>query len=91
MIQDLIQQREELDRQIEQIKSQERSTVIDQVKSLVLMHGLTEKDVFACKTSKFGKAKAKYRDPATGKTWTGRGRNPTWFDSNRESDFLIGA
>ena len=55
------------------------------------MHGLTEKDVFAGKTSKFGKAKAKYRDPATGKTWTGRGRNPTWFDSNRESDFLIGA
>lgn len=91
MIQDLIQKREELDRQIEEIKSQERSTVIDQVKSLVLMHGLTEKDVFAGKTSKFGKSKVKYRDPATGKTWTGRGRNPTWFDSSRESEFLIGA
>lgn len=90
MIENLLQQKEQLERQIEEIRQQERSKVIEQVKNLVLAHNLTEKDVFASK-SKFGKAKAKYRDPATGKTWTGRGRNPTWFDSAREKDFLIGA
>ena len=33
---------------------------------------------------------AKYRDPKTGKTWTGRGKPPTWIAGvkNRES-FLI--
>jgi len=91
MIQDLIQQREELDRQIEEIKTQQRSKVIEEVRSLVLVHGLTEKDVFDRKLSKFVKSKDKYRDPNTGKTWTGRGRNPTWFDSSRESEFLIAA
>ena len=25
------------------------------------------------------KVAAKFRDPATGKTWTGRGRTPTWI------------
>lgn len=91
MIENLLQQKEQLERQIEEIRQQERSKVIEQVKNLVLAHNLTEKDVFASKPPKFGKAKAKYRDPATGKTWTGRGRNPTWFDSAREKDFLIGA
>ena len=90
MIQDLIQQREELDRQIEEIKTQQRSKVIEEVRSLVLLHGLTEKDIFTSKTLKF-KTVVKYRDPTTGKTWTGRGRNPTWFDSSRESEFLIAA
>lgn len=33
----------------------------------------------------------KYRDPATGKTWSGKGKRPGWFDSDRAADFLIEA
>ena len=34
---------------------------------------------------------AKYRDPATGKTWTGRGKPPTWIAGVKDRDaFLIG-
>ncbi|GEM_PF-3087121 len=33
----------------------------------------------------------KYRDLATGKTWSGRGKRPKWFDSERADDFLIPA
>lgn len=33
----------------------------------------------------------KYRDPATGKTWSGRGKRPNWFDADRADAFLIKA
>ena len=33
-------------------------------------------------------APAKYRDPKTGKTWSGRGRAPAWLGKNRDR-FLI--
>lgn len=32
---------------------------------------------------------AKYRDPETGKTWSGKGKRPKWFDAARADDFLI--
>lgn len=31
----------------------------------------------------------KYRDPATGKTWAGRGRAPKWIEGQDRSAFLI--
>lgn len=31
----------------------------------------------------------KYRDPETGKTWSGKGKRPGWFDADRAEDFLI--
>ncbi|MGN5476311.1 H-NS histone family protein [Cupriavidus basilensis] len=33
---------------------------------------------------------AKYMDPVTGKTWTGRGRRPRWLEG-REDAYRIGA
>lgn len=32
---------------------------------------------------------AKYRDPETGKTWSGKGKRPGWFDSERIHEFRI--
>lgn len=32
---------------------------------------------------------AKYRDPATGATWSGRGRAPHWILDKNRDDFLI--
>lgn len=31
----------------------------------------------------------KYQDPATGKTWSGKGKRPMWFDAARADDFLM--
>ncbi len=31
----------------------------------------------------------KYRDPASGKTWSGKGKRPRWFAVDRADDFLI--
>ncbi|MGE8454289.1 MAG: H-NS family nucleoid-associated regulatory protein [Pseudomonadales bacterium] len=31
----------------------------------------------------------KYRDPATGATWTGRGKPPNWINGKVRESFLI--
>jgi DNA-binding protein H-NS len=31
----------------------------------------------------------KYRDEATGQTWTGRGRAPKWLEGKKKDDYLI--
>ena len=36
-------------------------------------------------------AVAKFRDPTTGKTWTGRGKRPGWFDAERADEFRLAA
>ena len=35
------------------------------------------------------KVAAKYRDPATGQTWTGRGKAPKWIDGKDRAQFAI--
>lgn len=37
------------------------------------------------------KGTPKYRDPASGKTWSGYGRNPAWFKADAAESFLIPA
>jgi DNA-binding protein H-NS len=34
-------------------------------------------------------ANAKYRDPATAATWSGRGRVPNWIAGKNRDEFLI--
>jgi DNA-binding protein H-NS len=95
----LIAQREALDKQIAETRKQEISDAIKQVKALVAEYGLSASDVFpssngvkAMKAAATGRGKVapKYRDPATGNTWTGRGRTPLWLAGHDKSKFLIG-
>mgnify|MGYP006148484293 CR=1 FL=1 len=66
------------------------------VRELVAEYGLTVQDVFpgrGAKTSvtkSVSKVAAKYRDPATGQTWTGRGKAPKWIEGLDRSPFVIG-
>jgi DNA-binding protein H-NS len=32
---------------------------------------------------------AKYRDPLTGASWSGRGRAPKWIEGKSRADFLV--
>ena len=64
------------------VKSAERSDAISRVKALMADHGVTLADLGKpAKTRK--PVPAKFRDPHTGKQWSGRGRAPTWV--NRET------
>ena len=91
---ELIKQKEALEAQIANTRQSELADAISKVKALVAEHGLTQSDVFgtskgAKKSNGGGKVAAKYRDPSSGQTWTGRGKAPKWIDGQDRSKFLI--
>ena len=93
---ELIKQREALERQIAEARERETSQAVSQVRAIVAEFGLTVQDVFpagraAAKGTRksSGKVAPKYRDPATGATWTGRGKAPRWIEGQDRSKFAI--
>ncbi|MBE2262922.1 MAG: H-NS histone family protein [Burkholderiaceae bacterium] len=93
-LQELLQQREALEKQISDARQREISQAVSQVRALVAQFGLTAQDVFPTgkgrSASAGSKVAPKYRDPVTGKTWTGRGKAPKWIDGQDRNKFLIG-
>jgi DNA-binding protein H-NS len=87
-LQDLLDRKAELEREIEATRRQERADAISKVKALMSEYGLTMADL-ASKggTPKSpggagrggGKVAVKYRNAATGDTWSGRGLQPKWL------------
>jgi len=80
----LAAQREALGRQIAAAKQAERAGAITEVKALMAAHGLTLADLgtrtaAAPKGAAAKKVAAKYRNDATGDSWTGRGLQPNWL------------
>ena len=92
---ELLQQREALELAISQARQNEISAAVAKVRELVAEFGLTVQDVFPGRASKGGASKAvskvaaKYRDPATGQTWTGRGKAPKWIEGRDRTPFII--
>jgi DNA-binding protein H-NS len=81
----LEKQQAELEKQLQDARRAERSGVINQIKSLMAEHGLSMADLggkVAGKSANAGRKVApKYRNPATGETWTGRGLQPKWVQA----------
>lgn len=91
---ELLQQREALEKAIAQARQNEIAAAVTQVRALVAEFGLTAQDIFpgrAAKTSSKTTTKVapKYRDLATGQTWTGRGKAPKWIDGKDRNQFLM--
>ena len=83
-LQELIAQKESLERQIEQTRQQDRSDAIAKVRTLMDQYGLTPADLSARasakpRAGKGNKVAAKYRNSATGESWSGRGLQPKWL------------
>jgi DNA-binding protein H-NS len=94
---ELLAQREALEQAIAQARQNEISSALGKVRELVAEYGLTVQDIFPGRVGKSGATKtvskvaAKYRDPATGQTWTGRGKAPKWIDGKDRTAFVITA
>ncbi|WP_321967543.1 H-NS histone family protein [Burkholderia cepacia] len=76
----------------EAARREEIQAIVDDIRVKVAEYGLTEKDIFRGRLAKQAKAsvEAKYRDPKTGATWSGRGRAPAWIkDAKNRNRFLI--
>ena len=89
----LLARKAELEAQIAQAQAEHKAEGIAAARALIQEHGLTAADVFPAKGKKpKGSVGAtKYRDPATGATWTGRGKPPNWINGKDRAPFLISA
>ncbi len=99
--QELLAQREELDKQIEAARKTELADAIGRVKAIIQQYGLTaaqcgfsSSTTTQVATAARAPAKPKYITPDGSKTWTGRGRAPVefqaLFDAGRQKEeFLI--
>jgi DNA-binding protein H-NS len=78
----------------EQARQDELVEARRKVRELMDAHKLTPAD-FAepnkttRQAAKKGTVQAKYRDPDSGATWTGRGRAPRWLNGRAKDGFLI--
>ena len=104
-LQELIAKKEELEREIERTRKQDRAEAVAKVRALMDEYGLTAADLSGRsapksragkggKGGKGGKVAAKYRNAATGDTWSGRGLQPKWLKAalasgRKLADFAI--
>jgi DNA-binding protein H-NS len=73
--------------QAEQVKAEEKAQSIAMAKTMISAYGITAKDLGLDKAPKAKtgpkagqRVAAKYRDPASGATWSGRGKTPKWIN-----------
>ena len=93
-----------LEKRAETLKKTEVAGVVARIKEAIAAYGLTVQDLFGgssrARASRVNDTKrkvarqssvgvAKYRDPATGKTWTGHGRPPAWVSAASNRDSLL--
>jgi DNA-binding protein H-NS len=93
-----------LEKQAEQVRAAEIETALNKVRTLIKDHNLSIADigkkVFADGTGRKGTGRKgpggnapKYRDPATGGTWSGYGKRPGWISAamkeGRGGEYLI--
>jgi DNA-binding protein H-NS len=88
--QELLARKAELDAQIAQAQAERKAEGIAAARALIAEHGLTAADVFPQGKAKGSVGAPKYRDPATGATWTGRGKPPKWINDKDREIYLIG-
>ena len=87
---ELLAQKAELEAQIAAAQAEAKAQAVAQARALIQEHGLTAADVFPPQGKAKGSVGApKYRDPATGATWTGRGKPPNWIREKDRAEFLI--
>jgi DNA-binding protein H-NS len=83
-LQELMAQRAALEKQIEETQARERGAAVAKVKAMMAEYGITIADLSGRakgvpKTA--SKVAAKYRNKATGETWSGRGLKPKWLQA----------
>lgn len=95
----LLAQKEAAEAQLAEMRTSEIASVVERIRALLDEYGLSAEDIVGKRrrgrpagsgAPKVAKEPLpqKYRDPKTGKTWSGRGRAPSWLGKN-PTRFLI--
>ncbi|WJN72242.1 H-NS histone family protein [Burkholderia anthina] len=86
----LLAKRAALDAEIDAAKGAVRENALNEVRQLVREFDISAREVYGTRAMrKRGRADAKYRDPETGATWSGRGRPPAWIGGKDRALFEI--
>ncbi|WP_080427809.1 H-NS histone family protein [Burkholderia ubonensis] len=81
--------------QAELARKNEVQRVIEEIRKVIVEFDLKPEDLFADiqrksrRVRRRAPALAKYRDPASGAVWSGRGRAPRWIAGQDRESFLI--
>ena len=80
-------QADALIKQAQEARKQENRELIIELREVIRENGITAEQLGFAPAGKGSRTKvpAKYRDPLSGKTWSGRGRTPLWLDGPREA------
>lgn len=86
-LQDLLAQRAEIEKKIADVQREAHSEAVNKVRALMAEFGLSAADIAGRSTApraaglakSVSKVAPKYRNAATGETWTGRGLQPKWL------------
>lgn len=92
---ELLAQRDKLNAQIEQLRAEERDSFINEIRQKMIDYQITIDEIDGKldgrKMGKRSPVSAKYRDPISGKEWSGRGKPPSWIkDAPSRDRYLIG-
>lgn len=87
--QNLLAQKAELNKRIEEARRQESAAALAQIKEWIATFGFTAQQVFPWDGDKKPKVVAKYYDPESGKSWTGRGKPPKWIEGKDRAQYEI--
>ncbi len=93
-VEELKLHQEEIQRKLLEKEQAEKKGVIKQITDVVHTYGITIEELIEAlgghKPKRKGvKAEIKFRDPETGDTWSGRGKEPTWMKGRKREQFLI--
>jgi DNA-binding protein H-NS len=82
--------------QAEAVKAEEKQQAAQACRAMIATYGITAKDLGLDKSPKAksgpkpgNKVSPKYRDPASGATWSGRGKTPRWINGADRSQYAI--
>lgn len=83
----------ELQKKAEAARAGELSAAKAKISEIMKEYGLTVADLGGTGKAKASKTREpvaiKYKDPASGATWTGRGRAPLWLNGKNKNDYLV--
>ncbi|CAB3738688.1 MULTISPECIES: H-NS histone family protein [Paraburkholderia] len=94
---DLKAQIAKLQAQADEARRTEVDNVVADIRQKIAEYGLTAQDLGFAVAAKRGRPPkkaplpAKYQDPKSGNTWSGRGKPPKWIVGKNRERFLIGA
>ncbi|MEX3630008.1 MAG: H-NS histone family protein [Burkholderia sp.] len=87
---ELLAERAALEEKIARARSDERGAAIETVKQLMRDFNISVNELGGRRGPKpAGRQPAKYQDPESGKTWSGRGKAPAWIAGKDRSAFEI--